>query len=106
MWTEGLARLLVLEKLPKPGDRDDYLRKRREERGRPALSVYLQRRQGKELRGNIKDDWEDEVPEWQEEDQISDYHTFVDHSPFRVLRVKSNISIDHSIRSEIQCAED
>ncbi|KAJ5979696.1 hypothetical protein N7481_006994 [Penicillium waksmanii] len=76
MRTEGLARLLVLEKLPKPGDRDDYLRKRREERGRPALSVYLQRRQGKELRGNIKDDWEDEVPEWQEEDQISDYHTF------------------------------
>jgi len=77
MRTEGLARLLVLEKLPKPDDRDNYLRKRREERGRPPLSVYLQRRQGKELRGNIKDDWEDEVPEWQEEDQISDYHTFV-----------------------------
>ncbi|KAJ5159781.1 uncharacterized protein N7482_006785 [Penicillium canariense] len=74
--TEGLARLLVLEKLPKPGDRDAYLRKRREERGRPPLSVYLRRRQGKELRGNIKDDWEDEVPEWQEEDQVSNYHTF------------------------------
>ncbi|KAJ5371091.1 uncharacterized protein N7496_007183 [Penicillium cataractarum] len=76
MGTEGLARLLVLEKLPKPGDRDTYLRKRREERGRPPLSLYLRRRQGKELHGNIKDDWEDEVPEWQEEDQISDYHTF------------------------------
>lgn len=77
MRTEGLARLLVLEKLPKPGDRDTYLRKRREERGRPPLSLYLRRRQGKVLHGNIKDDWEDEVPEWQEEDQISDYHTFV-----------------------------
>ncbi|KAF3385174.1 Uncharacterized protein F1880_002849 [Penicillium rolfsii] len=76
MRTEGLARLLVLEKLPKPNDRDIYLRKRREERGRPPLSLYLRRRQGKELHGNIKDDWEDEVPEWQEEDQISDYHTF------------------------------
>ncbi|CEJ58295.1 hypothetical protein PMG11_06958 [Penicillium brasilianum] len=76
MRTEGLARLLVLEKLPKPGDRDTYLRKRREERGRPPLSLYMRRRQGKELHGNIKDEWEDEVPEWQEEDQISDYHTF------------------------------
>ncbi|KAF7715271.1 Uncharacterized protein PECH_002108 [Penicillium ucsense] len=74
--TEGLARLLILEKLPKPEDRDNYLAKRREERGRPPLSLYLRRRQGRELRGNIKDDWEDEVPDWQENDQISDYHTF------------------------------
>lgn len=37
----------------------------------------MRRRQGKELRGNIKDDWEDEVPEWQEQDQVSDYNTFV-----------------------------
>ncbi|EPS32748.1 hypothetical protein PDE_07708 [Penicillium oxalicum 114-2] len=74
--TEGLARLLILEKLPKSEDRDSYLAKRREERGRPPLSLYLRRRQGRELRGNIKDDWEDEVPDWQEEDQISDYHTF------------------------------
>ena len=29
------------------------------------------------LHGNLKDDWEDEVPEWQEQDQVSDYHTFV-----------------------------
>ncbi|CAG8176675.1 unnamed protein product [Penicillium olsonii] len=74
--TVGLARLLVLEKLPKSDDRDLYLRKRREERGRPALSDYMRRRQGRELRGNIKDDWEDEVPEWQEQDQVSDYNTF------------------------------
>ncbi|KAI2705070.1 hypothetical protein CBS147317_2022 [Penicillium roqueforti] len=74
--TEGLARLLVLEKLPRSHDRDNYLQKRREERGRPPLSLYLKRRQGKMLHGNIKDDWEDEVPEWQEQDQVSDYHTF------------------------------
>lgn len=41
------------------------------------MSLYLKRRQGKMLHGNIKDDWEDEVPEWQEQDQVSDYHTFV-----------------------------
>ena len=75
--TEGLARLLVLEKLPKNTDRDTYQHKRREERGRPPVSIYLRRRQGRELKGNIKDDWEDEVPEWQEEDQVSNYHTFV-----------------------------
>ncbi|KAJ5757194.1 uncharacterized protein N7511_007376 [Penicillium nucicola] len=74
--TEGLARLLVLEKLPGSQDRDNYLQKRRQERGRPALNVYMRRRQGKELRGNIKDAWEDEVPDWQEQDQVSDYHTF------------------------------
>ncbi|KAJ6036818.1 hypothetical protein N7540_001097 [Penicillium herquei] len=74
--TEGLARLLVLEKLPKTTDRENYLDKRRRERGRPALSWRLRHRQGRELKGNIKDEWEDEVPEWQAEDQISSYHTF------------------------------
>ncbi|KAJ5684217.1 uncharacterized protein N7477_000562 [Penicillium maclennaniae] len=74
--TEGLARLLVLEKLPKCIDRDAYQQKRREERGRPQISIYMRRRQGRELKGNLKDDWEDEVPEWQEEDQVSNYHTF------------------------------
>lgn len=66
-----------MEKLPKAGDREIYLEKRREERGRPPLTLYLHRHQDKELGGNLKDDWEDEVPEWQEEDQISNYHTFV-----------------------------
>ncbi|KAJ5713430.1 uncharacterized protein N7483_010611 [Penicillium malachiteum] len=74
--TEGLARLLVLEKLPKTTDRENYLDKRRRERGRPALSWRLRHRQGRELKGNIKDEWEDEVPEWQADDQISSYHTF------------------------------
>ena len=31
----------------------------------------------RQLPGNIKNDWEDEAPEWQEDDEISDYNTFV-----------------------------
>lgn len=66
-----------MEKLPRSEDRDNYLQKRREERGRPPLNLYLLRRHGQMLHGNLKDDWEDEVPDWQEQDQVSDYHTFV-----------------------------
>ncbi|KAJ6102464.1 hypothetical protein N7486_004891 [Penicillium sp. IBT 16267x] len=73
--TEGLARLLVLEQLPKAGDRESYLGKRHSERGRPAPSLHS-RLQRRSLRGNLKNEWEDEVPEWQEEDQVSNYHTF------------------------------
>lgn len=76
--TVGLARLLVLEQLPKPSDRESYIEKRRKERGRPSNRDL---RRPNFLYGNIKNDWEDEAPEWLEEDAISDYHTFV--SPFR-----------------------
>ena len=72
--TVGLARLLVLEKLPRPSDRERYMDKRREERGRPAINRYVRR--SYKLRGNIKDDFEDEVAEWVEEEEVSDYHTF------------------------------
>lgn len=72
--TVGLARLLVLEKLPKSSDRDTYLDQRRQERGRPPINRYT--RHGHKLRGNIKNDYEDEVAEWVEEDEVSDYHTF------------------------------
>lgn len=71
----GLARLLVLEKLPKSQDREQYTDKRRTERGRPAVNRYNQRQ--RKLHGNIKDDQEDDVAEWVEEDQVSDYHTMV-----------------------------
>ncbi|KAE8148084.1 hypothetical protein BDV25DRAFT_142131 [Aspergillus avenaceus] len=70
--TIGLARLLVLERLPKSSDRDAYLQQRRAERHRPAR-VQRGRRY---LAGDIKTDWEDEVPDWMEGDEISDYHTF------------------------------
>ncbi|KOC16985.1 ankyrin repeat protein [Aspergillus flavus AF70] len=71
--TVGLARLLVLERLPKSSDRDAYLEQRREERGRPARQQQM--RSLKSLNGNIKSDWEDEIPEWMEGDEYSDYHT-------------------------------
>jgi ankyrin repeat protein len=70
----GLARLLVLEKLPGPNERDAYLAKRRAERGRPALPWNYRYR--KQLPGNIKDRQPDDVPEWVEEDDVSNYHTF------------------------------
>lgn len=49
--TLGLARLLVLERLPTTNAREQYLKKRREERGRPELVNRFQYR----LYGNIKD---------------------------------------------------
>ncbi|KAL5358884.1 ankyrin repeat-containing domain protein [Aspergillus floccosus] len=71
--TVGLARLLVLEQLPLASDREDYLRQRRQERGRPEKWPPGGRNV---LAGNIKDKWEDEVPEWLEEEELSNYHTF------------------------------
>ncbi|KAL4736293.1 hypothetical protein BDV11DRAFT_211341 [Aspergillus similis] len=71
--TVGLARLLVLEKLPKSSDREQYLEQRRRERGRPPSNTFY-RPNG--LPGNIKNEWQDEVAEWVEEDEVSDYHTF------------------------------
>ncbi|KAK8027172.1 Ankyrin repeat protein [Apiospora marii] len=70
--TLGLARLLVLERLPTTNAHEQYLKKRREERGRPALNHRFQFR----LRGNIKDAHEDEVADWINEDDVSSYHTF------------------------------
>ncbi|EAU38562.1 predicted protein [Aspergillus terreus NIH2624] len=70
--TVGLARLLVLEQLPLASDRENYLQQRRRERGRPEKFLYSRH----VLAGNIKAKWEDEVPEWFEEDEESNYHTF------------------------------
>ncbi|KAL7787534.1 ankyrin repeat-containing domain protein [Trichoderma ceciliae] len=69
--TLGLARLLVLERLPTTHARDAYLNKRRQERGRPALQ-----RNHFSLKGNIKSYHEDEVADWLSEEDISNYHTF------------------------------
>jgi hypothetical protein len=71
---QGLARLLVLEKLPHPNDRDTYLAKRREERGRPPLPWNSRYRH--QLPGNVKDAQPDDVAEWVDEDDVSNYHTF------------------------------
>ncbi|KLU87586.1 ankyrin repeat protein [Magnaporthiopsis poae ATCC 64411] len=71
--TLGLARLLVLERLPTSTAREQYLNKRRAERGRPALN---RGHWAVGLRGNIKESHEDEVAEWVNEDEVSNYHTF------------------------------
>jgi Ankyrin repeats (3 copies) len=72
--TVGLARLLVLEKLPTESDRESYLNKRRTERGRPQMAIS--RRNNRSLRGNIKEDAEDEIADWAIEDDVSNYHSF------------------------------
>lgn len=71
----GLARLLVLEKLPSSTDRDAYMDQRRAERGRPAINRWMQQR-GYTLNGNIKDQHDDEIAEWVDEEAVSSYHTF------------------------------
>jgi ankyrin repeat protein len=70
--TLGLARLLVLERLPTASSRDDYMAKRRAERGRPPSNRYYIRSAG----GNLKETHEDEVADWVDGDEISNYHTF------------------------------
>lgn len=71
--TQGLARLLILEKLPKTVDRDSYMDQRRAERGRPALNRGY--RNMWRMGGNIKDQEEDEVAEWVDQEEVASYHT-------------------------------
>jgi hypothetical protein len=63
--------LLVLEKLPKSSDREEYLDQRRAERGRPA--VDRTRLNTHQMHGDIKAEHEDEVADWIQDDEISDY---------------------------------
>lgn len=67
--TVGLARLLVLERLPTKSERESYMDERRRERGRPAINRY----QYYPMQGNIKDQYEDEVAEWVDQEDVSDY---------------------------------
>lgn len=76
--TQGLARLLILEKLPKTVDREAYMDQRRAERGRPAL--HRNYRNQFRMGGNIKDAEEDEVAEWVDQEEVASYHTVC--SPF------------------------
>lgn len=69
--TLGLARLLVLERLPTSSARETYQNKRRQERGRPQVF-----RQNFRLFGNIKGNHEDEIADWLSEEDVSNYHTF------------------------------
>ncbi|EMC98915.1 hypothetical protein BAUCODRAFT_65248 [Baudoinia panamericana UAMH 10762] len=72
--TEGLARLLILEKLPRNKDREAYLDQRRAERGRPPINRLRIRK--RLVAGNVKNDFEDEVAEWVDTDEVASYHTF------------------------------
>ncbi|KAK6355467.1 hypothetical protein TWF696_004564 [Orbilia brochopaga] len=58
---KGLAKLLVLERLPTENERDNYLEMRRRERGRPGRKKP--RRERRVLRGDYKADG-GEVPDW------------------------------------------
>ncbi|TAQ87996.1 hypothetical protein B7494_g3670 [Chlorociboria aeruginascens] len=71
--TQGLARLLILEKLPKAADRDAYADQRRSERGRPQRHINW--RDSCKRPGNFKDQEEDDVAEWVEEEEVSSYHS-------------------------------
>ncbi|KAF8473823.1 hypothetical protein BDZ91DRAFT_339191 [Kalaharituber pfeilii] len=70
--TNGLARLLVLERLPRPSDRDAYVELRKRERGRTAKPSGNVRNY-KDLKANQTD----EIPEWQTEEGVSGYDTFI-----------------------------
>ncbi|GAB1310959.1 Ankyrin repeat protein [Madurella fahalii] len=72
--TLGLARLLILERLPTTSARDSYQDRRRAERGRPPIDRY--HRHFKSTAGDIKEEYEDEVADWFTEDEVSNYHTF------------------------------
>lgn len=86
--TLGLSRLLILEKLPRPDDRDLYLKQRPAERGRPEIIRHYRNR----LIGNIKEQHSDDVVEWVEQEGASNYHTFqVPYGPrFHARKVSHN----------------
>ena len=73
---QGLAKLLVLEKLPKESDREAYLNQRRSERGRPTLNSLARQRNNRKLRDNFKDKDPEDVAEWDFEEDVSNYHSF------------------------------
>lgn len=72
--TVGLARLLVLEALPTPENRDAYQAKRREEMGRPS-NIHRNVRM-KDYR-NYKERATEDVAEWDFEEDTSSYQRFV-----------------------------
>ena len=112
--TLGLARLLVLEALPKTSDREEYLIQRRSERGRPALPTkYYQRSSGNmkdyailtgdedfvnkllELGAKPQISFEDFVPSFNV--LLGDNHAFEDRHHYFVK------SVNQSIIEAVQC---
>jgi hypothetical protein len=122
--TLGLARLLVLEKLPTSGERDKYREARRAERGRPPLLNSYSRY--KRMRGNRKLEYEEDVDEFNYFAELSDYSTFVgafSTSSIKILKcpVEATLfsretlgtdnliahnNVDNSIRAKVPCQKD
>lgn len=71
--TQRLARLLVLEQLPTKSECEAYRNERRRERGRPIPSNTYS---AWSLGNKIRDQYEDEVADWVEDEDVSNYHTF------------------------------
>ncbi|EEP76366.1 predicted protein [Uncinocarpus reesii 1704] len=69
----GLARLLVMEKLPTASARDSYVDQRRAERDRPPSTKEKFYRNP---HGNLKEYQPEDVAEWVEDEDVSNYHTF------------------------------
>ncbi|OJD16461.1 hypothetical protein AJ78_03360 [Emergomyces pasteurianus Ep9510] len=68
----GLARLMVMEKLPTQFSREKYLDQRREERDRAPSSHRMHYRNV----ANLKEVQPEDVAEWVEQEDVSNYHTF------------------------------
>jgi hypothetical protein len=100
--TQGLARLLILEKLPKTVDRESYMDQRRSERGRPEL--HRNYRNQYRMGGNIKDQEEDDIAEWVDEEEVASYHTMT--VPYGRYFVHSKTTHTDWHRPEIPCRKD
>jgi hypothetical protein len=70
----------VLERLPTKSEREAYMDERRRERGRPAINRHW----NFSMQGNIKDRFEDEVAEWVDGDDVSDYRKGTAYSTMRL----------------------
>ncbi|KGM91729.1 uncharacterized protein PADG_12187 [Paracoccidioides brasiliensis Pb18] len=69
----GLARLIVTEKFPTQAGREKYIGQRRAARDRPLPAggkIYYRNR------ANLKEVQPEDVAEWVEQEDVSNYHTF------------------------------
>lgn len=64
----------MLERLPKPYNREAYISQRREERGRPERNTAYQ--YDYHRFANLKENSPEDIAEWVYEDAVSSYHSF------------------------------
>lgn len=92
----GLARLLVMEKLPTAEARDAYISERRAERKRPHRQSQYQGDWG-----NIKESQPEDVAEWVDEEEVSNYHTFM--VPYGPKYNAKKVSREATSRTPMAC---